>query len=124
MVNTVLGERLSSCFGSTVTCIILTTCFFFSNIFFCGCYVICGSTDLDCMCNGVLLVVLFVVPVVAVGSFTSRGCRGASRTLFATPMDLAGIILKGFLNTFILCTVYDTVFLLCTIMVSFFTAPR
>lgn len=122
-MSAIIKRELSSYFNSPIGYIVLSVFFFFSGTFF---YFYClygNSSSMTYVFTNMLLVVLFLVPLITMKSFSEERKQKTDQALLTAPVSLFEIVMGKFLGAFILYAMCNAIFVIYALIIACYTAP-
>lgn len=118
----ILKRELSAYFNSAIGYIVLAVFYFFSGMYFSVC-INYNSSDLGFVFANMFMIVLFVIPIITMKSFSEEKRQKTDQALLTAPVNLFEITMGKFLGALTLYACCVAVFLLYTLIICFFTTP-
>lgn len=122
-MGAILKRELSAYFNSAIAYVVMAVYFFFSGLYF---YFYCfesNTTSLSGVFNNMIYVILFLVPIITMKSFAEEKRQKTDQALLTAPVNLTEIVMGKFLGAFILYALCALIFLVFSVVISFFAAP-
>lgn len=122
-MSAIIKRELGSYFNSAIGYIVLAVFFFFSGTFF---YFYClygNSASMTYVFSNMLMVVLFLVPLITMKSFSEEKRQKTDQALLTAPVSLFEIVMGKFLGAFILYGICNAIFVLYAVIIMFYTTP-
>lgn len=119
----IIRRELDAYFNNAIGFIVLAVFYFFAGLFF---YVYClyyDSSSLSYVFTQMLTIVIFLVPLITMRSFSEEKKQKTDQALLTAPVSLFGIVMGKFLAAFILYALCNAIFLLYALFIALFTAP-
>lgn len=123
-MTAILKRELSSYFHSAIGYIVLAIFYGFSGLFF---YLYCLYSNSSSMTNvfgNMFMVILFVIPIITMKSFSEERKQRTDQALFTSPVSIFKIVMGKFLGAFLLYAMCIGIFLIYAIIISMFVAPE
>lgn len=122
-MTAIIRRELGSYFNSIVGYIVLAVYWFFSGMFF---YVYClyyDSSSLSPVFSQMLMIVVFLVPLITMKSFSEEKRQKTDQALLTAPVSLFEIVMGKFLSAFALYALCSAIFLVYALFIALFTSP-
>ena len=122
-MSAIIRRELSAYFNNAVGFIVLAVFYFFAGLFF---YVYClyyDSSSLSYVFTQMLLIIVFLVPLITMRSFSEEKKQKTDQALLTAPVSLFGIVMGKFLAAFILYALCNAIFVLYALFIALFTSP-
>ncbi len=120
----ILRRELSAYFNSAIGYIVMAVFYFFSGMYF---YLYClyyGSSNLTPVFSNMFMIVLFLIPIITMKSFSEEKRQKTDQALLTAPVSLFEVVMGKFLGAFILYACCVAIFIIYAIVISFFTTPQ
>lgn len=122
-MSAIIKRELGSYFHSAIGYIVLAVFFFFSGMFF---YFYClfgNSASMAYVFSNMLMIVLFLVPLITMKSFSEEKRQKTDQALLTAPVSLFEIVMGKFFGAFILYGICNAIFVLYAVIIAFYTTP-
>lgn len=122
-MSAIIKRELSSYFNLATGYIVLAVFYFFSGMFF---YFYClyyDSSSMTYVFSNMLMIVLFLVPLITMRSFSEEKKQKTDQALLTAPVSLFDIVMGKFLGAFILYALCNAIFILYAVIIACFTSP-
>ncbi|MCD8026135.1 MAG: ABC transporter permease [Clostridiales bacterium] len=122
-MSAILKRELSSYFNSAIAYVVMAVYFFFSGYFF---YIICiqnNSASLSYVYSNMFVILLFIIPIITMKTFAEEKRQKTDQALLTAPASLTEIVFGKFLGAFVLYAICCCIFLVYSVVISFFTTP-
>lgn len=118
----ILKRELSAYFNSAIGYIVLAVFYFFSGMYFSVCLNY-DSSDLSFVFANMFMIVLFLIPIITMKSFSEEKRQKTDQALLTAPVNLFEIAMGKFLGALTLYACCVAIFLFYTLIICFFTKP-
>ena len=123
-MSAVYKRELSGYFNSAIAYVVLAVYFFFSGFFFYFYCFIGDSTSLSYVFANMFYIVMFIIPVLTMKTFSEEKRQKTDQALLTSPTGLTEIVLGKFLGAFLLFALCSVIFLIYAVVISFFAQPQ
>lgn len=123
-MTAILKRELGSFFHSAIGYIVLAVFYAFAGLFF---YLYClysNSASLTNVFGNMFLVILFVVPIITMKSFSEERKQKTEQALLTSPASIFQIVMGKFLGAFVMYGICIAIFLVFALVICFFTTPQ
>ena len=123
-MTAILRRELSAYFNSAIGYIVMAVFYFFSGMYF---YLYClyyGSAELTPVFASMFMIVLFLIPIITMKSFSEEKRQKTDQALLTAPVSLFEIVLGKFLGAFAMYACCVAIFLVYAVVISFFANPQ
>lgn len=123
-MTAILKRELGSFFHSAIGYIVLAVFYAFAGLFF---YLYClysNSASLTNVFGNMFLVILFVVPIITMKSFSEERKQKTEQALLTSPASIFQIVMGKFLGAFVMYSICIAIFLVFALVICFFTTPQ
>lgn len=123
-MTAILKRELGSFFHSAIGYIVLAVFYAFAGLFF---YLYClysNSASLTNVFGNMFLVILFVVPIITMKSFSEERKQKTEQALLTSPASIFQIVMGKFLGAFVMYCICIAIFLVFALVICFFTTPQ
>lgn len=123
-MTAILKRELGSFFHSAIGYIVLAVFYAFAGLFF---YLYClysNSASLTNVFGNMFLVILFVVPIITMKSFSEERKQKTEQALLTSPASIFQIVTGKFLGAFVMYCICIAIFLVFALVICFFTTPQ
>lgn len=123
-MTAILKRELGSFFHSAIGYIVLAVFYAFAGLFF---YLYClysNSASLTNVFGNMFLVILFVVPIITMKSFSEERKQKTEQALLTSPASIFQIVAGKFLGAFVMYCICIAIFLVFALVICFFTTPQ
>ena len=117
----IVKRELASYFKSAIGFVVLAIFYFFSGIFFYGICLAGDTTNLSYVFSDMFIIVLFVIPILTMKLFSEEKRQKTDQALLTTPISLTKVVLGKFISAFIMILICMVIFLIYSIVMSFFS---
>ncbi len=122
-MGAIMKRELGSYFHSATGYIVLGVFTFFSGMFFYFYCLYADSSSMTYVFSNMLMIVLFLVPIITMKSFSEEKRQKTDQALLTAPVSLTGIVMGKFFGAFLLYAICNSVFLLYAFIIMLFTTP-
>ena len=122
-MKAILKRELSAYFNSAIGYIVLAIFYFFSGMYFFLYCLYYGSASLTPVFANMFMIVLFLIPIITMKSFSEEKRQKTDQALLTAPVSLFEVVMGKFLGAFVLYMCCVAIFLLYTLVICFFTTP-
>ncbi|MGN0558475.1 MAG: ABC transporter permease [Acutalibacteraceae bacterium] len=123
-MTAILKRELGSFFHSAIGYIVLAVFYAFAGLFF---YLYClysNSASLTNVFGNMFLIILFVVPIITMKSFSEERKQKTEQALLTSPASIFQIVMGKFLGAFVMYCICIAIFLVFALVICFFTTPQ
>ena len=123
-MTAILKRELGSFFHSAIGYIVLAVFYAFAGLFF---YLYClysNSASLNNVFGNMFLIILFVVPIITMKSFSEERKQKTEQALLTSPASIFQIVMGKFLGAFVMYCICIAIFLVFALVICFFTTPQ
>ena len=123
-MTAILKRELSSYFRSATAYVVMGVFFFFSGLFY---YTYCfrgNSTNMTYVFANMFYIIMFLIPIIAMKTFSEEKRQKTDQALLTSPTSLFEIVLGKFLGSFVMYSICCLIFLLYSVVLSFFAQPQ
>lgn len=122
-MGAIFKRELSAYFNSAIAYVVLAVFFFFSGTFFYNYCFLFNSTSLTPVYGNMFFVILLVIPVITMKSFSEEKRQKTDQALLTSPTSLTEIVMGKFFGAFALYFICCLIFLFYAVIISFFASP-
>ncbi len=123
-MKAIMKREFFSYFTTPVGYIVLAVFWFFSGMYFTSYCISSLSSSLTSVFGNCFFVILFIVPLMTMRSFSEDKRRKTDQLLFTSPVSFFKIITGKFLGAFLMYCVCMAIFVVYAIVISFFGDPN
>lgn len=123
-MTAILKRELGSFFHSAIGYIVLAVFYAFSGLFF---YLYClysNSSSMTGVFGNMFMVILFVIPIITMKSFSEERKQRTEQALFTSPVSIVQIVMGKFLGAFVMYCLCIAIFLVYALIIAFFVTPE
>ena len=123
-MSAVYKRELSGYFNSAIAYVVLAVYFFFSGFFFYFYCFIGDSTSLSYVFANMFYIVMFIIPVLTMKTFSEEKKQKTDQALLTSPISLTEIVLGKFFGALTIYALCCGIFLIYAIVISIFAKPQ
>ena len=120
----IIKKELFSYFTSAIGYVILTVFFIYSGFCFYATCLMANSADLSYTFSNLFTAMVFLVPIITMRLMSEEKKQKTDQLLFTAPISLPSVILGKFLSATCMVLICESVTLIYTFIISFFTKPN
>ena len=120
----IIKKELFSYFTSAIGYVILTVFFIYSGFCFYETCLMANSADLSYTFSNLFTAMVFLVPIITMRLMSEEKKQKTDQLLFTAPISLPSVILGKFLSATCMVLICESVTLIYTFIISFFTKPN
>lgn len=118
-MKAILKRELSSYFSSPIAYLVIAVFYAFSGLFFVAtCFENGGSSSLAYTFSNSFMVVIFIIPLITMKSFSEEKRQKTDQALLTAPVSLFEIVFSKFLGAFILFSICCSIFVVYSYVIS------
>lgn len=119
----ILKREISSYFTSAVGYVVLTIFYFFAGVFFYNYCLVYQSAELTYVFYNLFLIILFTIPILTMKLFSEDKKHKSDQAYLTAPVSIPSIVFGKFLSALIVLIIALAIFILFSLVISFFTTP-
>ena len=123
-MSAIYKRELSGYFNSAIAYVVLAVYFFFSGFFFYFYCFVGDSTSLSYVFANMFYIVMFVIPVLTMKTFSEEKKQKTDQALLTSPTSLIEIVLGKFFGALTIYALCCAMFLVYAIVISVFAKPQ
>ena len=123
-MSAIYKRELSGYFNSAIAYVVLAVYFFFSGFFFYFYCFVGDSTSLSYVFANMFYIVMFVIPVLTMKTFSEEKKQKTDQALLTSPTSLIEIVLGKFFGALTIYALCCAMFLVYAIVISVFAKPH
>lgn len=123
-MTAILKRELGSFFHSAIGYIVLAVFYAFAGLFFYLYSLYSNSASLNNVFGNMFLIILFVVPIITMKSFSEERKQKTEQALLTSPVSIFQIVMGKFLGAFVMYCICIAIFLVFALVICFFTTPQ
>lgn len=123
-MTAILKRELGSFFHSAIGYIVLAVFYAFAGLFFYLCCLYSNSASLNNVFGNMFWIILFVVPIITMKSFSEERKQKTEQALLTSPVSIFQIVMGKFLGAFVMYCICIAIFLVFALVICFFTTPQ
>ena len=123
-MSAIYKRELSGYFNSAIAHVVLAVYFFFSGFFFYFYCFVGDSTSLSYVFANMFYIVMFVIPVLTMKTFSEEKKQKTDQALLTSPTSLIEIVLGKFFGALTIYALCCAMFLVYAIVISVFAKPQ